>query len=371
MTQAEFDLGGVVGIRLLDAERADVDAVERQLGPVRRQLEREPDIEVRFVPKLETSRRLCLFDLGDSGFAEEDFFVFRRKGRARTAAAIPFGDVGGKCRITSETGASAVPFLVPIVNLTALAKGVVPLHASAFVHDRVGVLVTGWAKGGKTETLLAFMANGAQYVGDEWTYLTPDQDSVFGLPEPIKLWDWHLDDLPGYRAAVGRGDRARFGAIKAVARLHRALPAALETTAVARAVDRVLPAAERQLYVRIAPADLFGRAACAPAARVDKVILVVSHAAADIVVERIDPREIARRMPFSLEYERLEFLSSYLKFRFAFPERRNALIEDAQELEQTLLERRLAGKDAYVVYHPFPAPIPALFEAIRPLLGGS
>ena len=39
----------------------------------------------------------------------------------------------------SLTGLPAVPLLIPIVNLTALANGALPMHASAFTHDGVGV----------------------------------------------------------------------------------------------------------------------------------------------------------------------------------------------------------------------------------------
>jgi len=54
-----------------------------------------------------------------------------------------------------------VPHLLAVINLTALAKGVLPLHASAFTYRGLGVLATGWAKGGKTETLLEFAWLGA------------------------------------------------------------------------------------------------------------------------------------------------------------------------------------------------------------------
>ena len=45
----DFDLHGIVGIRLIDPAHADVDAVRRQLGPIDVPLGRAPDIVVRFV----------------------------------------------------------------------------------------------------------------------------------------------------------------------------------------------------------------------------------------------------------------------------------------------------------------------------------
>ena len=99
----------------------------------------------------------------------------------------------------------------------------------------------------------------------------------------------------------------------------------------------------------------------------DKVFFVASHASAAVTVEPIEPEEIARRMVFSLQEERVELMSYYHKFRFAFPEARNDLIEQAEALERNMLQQILAGKEAYAVYHPYPVPIPSLFEAISPL----
>jgi hypothetical protein len=61
-------------------------------------------------------------------------------------------------------------------------------------------------------------------------------------------------------------------------------------------------------------------------------------------------------------------MSHYFKFRFAFPELRNAFIEHAEAIQRDILERALADKPTYTVYHPYPAPIPALFDAISPLI---
>ncbi len=104
---------------------------------------------------------------------------------------IPFAEIGQQqCRIVCATGLPAVPLLIPILNLTALNRGILPLHASAFRYQDVGVLTTGWSKGGKTETLLAFMDRGANYIGDEWVYISDDGRHMTGIPEPIRVWEW-------------------------------------------------------------------------------------------------------------------------------------------------------------------------------------
>ena len=227
------------------------------------------------------------------------------------------------------------------------------------------MLVTGWAKGGKTETLLAFMANGATYIGDEWIYLAKDGRRLYGIPEPIKVWDWHLPELPQYRDVLARGQRARLRATTVSQRTADGLGRlGVPGSGV---LERVGMKLERQRYVHLAPATLFGAHACALEGRLDKLVFVVSREGEAVEVAPIDAGEVARRMGFSLQYERQRLLASYLEFRFAFPDRSSALLEGAEERQREMLLERFAATEAHIALHPFPPSIPSLFDAIRPL----
>ena len=368
LNAVDFDLHGFVGIRLIGATSADVASVTRQVGPMQGALDREPDIAVRFVDHIPVSSPLRLLDLDDAAFDDDHFFVLRRGQSGLAKARIPFEDIGSGCEIICESGISDVPLLIPILNLTALAKGLVPVHAAAFTYRGTGVLVAGWAKGGKTETLLAFMAKGAEYIGDEWIYVPADGRLTYGIPEPIKIWDWHLTDLPQYRSILERGDRARLRTISLGYQAARGMGGGRVMPA--RSTARAMSVLRRQMFVHVTPERLFGRGSCALSGGLDQVVFVASHDAIDIRVEPIEPQEVATRMVFSLDHERLSFMSYYLGFRFAFPEAVNKLIDQAHERQRRILSQALAGKPAVIVYHPFPAPIPALFDAIAPRLEG-
>lgn len=361
----DLDLHGILGIRLIDPSAGDIAAVVGQVGAVPRPLSNEPEVVVRFVDRVRLPSGVRFIGLDEAAFDDDRFYVLRGKGRARTAVQVAFEGIGERCEIVCESGTRHVPLLVAIVNMTALSKGFLPLHASAFSYDGTGVLVMGWTKGGKTETLLAFMANGAAYIGDEWVYLAADGGRMYGLSQPITVWDWHLDDLPRYRALLGRRKRSRLIAGRVVQAVKREAPARVMRS---RAVDRVLGLAEGQLSARISPAELFGADSCLPHARLDKVFLLVSHDSPEVTAAALDSGEVARRMNFSLRYERLDFISDYLKFRFAFPDAANSVIDRADEFERNGLTTALAGKQAYAIHHPYPAPIPALFDVIAPLL---
>lgn len=352
----DFDLHGLVGVRLVDAEPDDVARVTRQLGPLQAELGREPDVLVRFVDRA-TTRPVTHVGLGDTGFNEEGFFVLRGRDGVAARARIPFADIGRQPEIVCERTMPAVPHLLAIVNLTALAHGVLPLHASAFNIDGIGVLVTGWAKSGKTESLLAAVRAGGEYVGDEWVYLTRD-GGMSGVPEPIRLWAWHLDQHPEVLARRTIRDRGRLAAWRGLAGLvSRAAGSPLPGAGVAR---KAAPVVQRQAYLQVPPAELFGADRVVLRGSLDAAVLVVSHDEPDIVSRPAAHREISGRMAASLRDERSPLLAHYRQFRYAFPDQTSHAVENAARRESRLLSDLFDGRPAGVVAHPYPCDIDAL-----------
>lgn len=368
LAAVDYDLHGLVRVRLVDAAPGDTAAVDRQLGPIRAPVGGEPDLVVRFVERLATER-LRYLGAGEAAFTDDAFLLLRSKYKAPARVRLPLADIGGHCEIVCERGLPAVPLLVPIVNLTVLAKGALPLHASAFVHEGTGVVATGWSKGGKTEALLAFTAKGARYVGDEWVYVSHDGSRVYGIPEPIRLWDWHLRQLPAARALVTGGDRARLRILRLGLLLGERLAGGGALGRPLRAFHRARPLLERQLHVDVAPERLFP-GATAGEAPFDRLFFVMSHESPEVVVEAADPLDVARRMAHSLRYERLDLAACYAMYRFAFPDRESPIFELAEERERRALETAFAGKPTFLVRHPYPVSIPELFDAMSPYCGG-
>jgi hypothetical protein len=359
----DYDLRGFVGVRLLGAGPAEERLVTRQLGPIRARLEREPDLVIRFVERLELEGPLRLLGADDVGYCGDAFVVLRGKQKSRARVRLPLDRVGEGLEIVCERGLAAVPHLVALVNLTALARGALPLHASAFLWNGTGVLATGWAKGGKTEALLGFLTEGATYVGDEWVYLAGDGSRMFGIPEPIRVWDWQLSEVPWLAGRLRPAERTRLAGLRAAAGgLVRLAAGSGRAAGLAR---RARPLLDRQRYVQIPPLETFGAERCTQEAVPRKLFFVAVHEAPEVVVRPVDPSEIARRMVFSLGEERADLLACYRKFRFAFPERQSSLLEGAEAREREMLGRALGGLEAYEVLHPYPAPIPAMFQAMK------
>jgi hypothetical protein len=359
----DFDLHGLAGVRLIDPSPADSAAVERQLGPLRTELHREPDIVVRFVDSLELTEPIRLLGVDDAGFTAEGFLVLRSRHKSKARVLLPLQDVGAQPEILCERGLAAVPLLIPILNLTVLANGALPLHAAAFSYENTGIVATGWSKGGKTESLLAFAARGARYVADEWAYISGDGARVYGIPEPVRLWDWHLRQAPHFRKRIARQRRARLGALRLAAATERPARALRRGRRHGGAVDRVYALIRGQLHVDAEPEGLFG--ARLPSTTFDRLFFLMSHDSPETTIEPADPEEIARRMLFSLQHERMDLLGAYSKLRFAFPEAASPLIDDAQLIERDRLLEVFRGKPAYLVRHPYPTSLEALYDAMR------
>jgi D-aspartate ligase len=359
----DFDIHGVVGLRLLNASAGDAAIVTRQLGPFARPLSRRPDITIRFVERLEVGP-LRWVEVGRSGFSADGFYVVQC-GKRPAAVRFPLDQLGEGMEIQCQKGARSIPHLIALVTMVALEHGCVPLHASAFSYHGVGALVCGWAKGGKTEALLAFARQGAEYIGDEWILLTPD-GRMAGIPEHIRLQDWHLAQLPAVQRRIPRRTRAFFSGVRALERAHRTLSRSpLHRLWPAGAIDDALPPLRRQLNVQVNPSTVFERHG-AFSSRFDLLFLMVSHTGADVSMTASSADAIGARMNASVEFERVPLLSAWLAHRFAFPSRTNDLFDRCQHVQRAGLSRLLSGKPAYEVRHPYPCHLQMLFDAMAP-----
>ncbi|RFU21273.1 hypothetical protein [Geodermatophilus marinus] len=365
-THVDFDLHGIVGIRILDPRARDVETITSQIGPLVAPLAREPDITVRFVDQLPGPPRMTYAGWPDAAAAGDEFLLLRGADGVAARTSFPIDAIGDRCDIVCERRVGPVPHLLAIINLTALTKGVLPLHASAFTYRGEGVLATGWSKGGKTETLLAFAARGAHYIGDEWVYLTPD-GGLHGVPEPIRLWYWQVAQLPGVRAALSRASRARLRAMPSIASSATAMADRLHGVP-SSVLRRAAPVVRRQANVQVPPAQLFGAEAVALHGQLDHLLLVASHDGNEVTIEPVSGAEIAARMRASLAEERTPFLQVYRQFRFLFPHRRATVVEDAPAVEGGLLDDYLGDRPAHALRHPYPVDLRSLVDPVESLL---
>jgi hypothetical protein len=362
----EYDIHGFVGIRLIDPSPRDVSAVSAQLGPDGR-LSREPDITIRFVEEVRPRVPLNWIEPHEVGFTDEGYFLFTSDFAAGPVACLRVDGPDSRWEIHCRSGLRSVPLLLPLVDLVMLTRGVLALHASAFTYKDTGVLVAGWARSGKTTSLLGFMARGATYIGDDRVYLHAGESSrLLGLAQPVALRDWHLGELPRYAEIVGWRARSRLRVYTALGRTATRA-SAIDGLGRMRALARRVAGFADDASVSISPQRLFGGYSLS--GRLDKAFLAIAHDSPTVRVEPLEPKRLAERLVFSLRAERLRLWSLYYALSFAFPERVDTFSEEAEALETERLARALEGVESYALYHPFPAPVGALHDALAPVIG--
>jgi hypothetical protein len=370
-----LDLHGLLAIALVDAGPSDTKAIARQLGPLPLidAADRDPDITIRFVDRVDVQGSLRLLGR-EAAYGDDEFLVLRGRRKTTVRVKIPVADIGTTpLEIVAERGLSNVPFLLPIIMLTLLSNGTVPVHASAFVAAGRGTLVTGWAKGGKSEALLAFADHGATYVGDEWVFVTADGAAMAGLPEPMRLWDWQLAMVPRLGRRIGFGRRVRLGMAASTSRLLAGvarLPL-IRSSAPGDLARRVGAMAENQRSLQIPPERVFDGRVSVGLTPLDTVVLIESSTDPVAAAEPVDGTIVARRTAATVVHELLDISALYLTYRYAFPDRRNPMLEALPAVLEEALVKALGTRRCVVVRHPYPPDIPALHGLIEGAIAAS
>lgn len=359
----DLDMHGLVGVRLVGATRADVQAVQRQVGAVRASLARTPDIVVRFVSRPRPVD-LRWIEVGRSAFSSAGYFRTWH-GRRPVFVRIPLDRLGEPCEFIAERGVGAIPLLRSAIRLAALARGFVTLHASAFEIGGMGVIASGWTHGGKTSTLLAFASREAHFVSDDVVMLGRDGDLMYGLATPIALSSWQVDQLGAGRAAVSAISRARMAAASLAAGALSRFGEWRGPRRSGRAHATADLIRRRLARTNLAPGALFGDR-MRPSARPLRLFLTVSQTEPGIHVEPLDVEEAVGHVAASMRYEALPLAAAYEEFRFAFPGARNHLLEASGELEAEILSVALRKIKAYRVRHPYPVALADLHASLSP-----
>jgi hypothetical protein len=361
----DFEILDLIRIRLANATSRDVAVLQQQLGLPTTAPEGEADILVRFCDPLPDESPLGLLGNWEAGFSSTKFWILRGNHGLPVAVHIPFDKVGTPCEILCRPSIPALPLLIPILNLTALAKGWLPLHGSAFRFQGKDVLVTGWSKGGKTEALLGFAEHGATYVGDEWVYIDAGGNRLFGVPEPIKAWDWHLDSS-WHRSRLTAKQRRKLAIFRLLHGLAK--PFAGQRFPATKNMHRLTELIRLRRQVLVSPKQMFGDRIQAATTCPQEVFFMASHTSSAIEVRPMPSEEIAVRMAASLEDEFADLNSWYRQYRFALPERSNPLLDQLPALLRERLSQVFQNKQGLAVWHPYPVSPRELYRAMSPFV---
>lgn len=364
----DLEIHSAIMVRLLDAPAPVAQKLRDQLGPVLTEdgLE-QPDIVVEFPHELGIEHTRHIGD-NFASFSGESFYVLDRATGA-TVAEIPFGSFDTGINLRCSRDSRWVHLLFDLLNFVMLDKGWYPLHASGVVMQGTGIVLTGWPKGGKTGALLALMDRGGSFVGDEWLFVSADGRRMLGLPTSVGVSEWQLQSLPHLLPSPGFQRRLLFWLIHRLESTHRLLAGRnLESTFIAKSLRKGLPYLRAQLKISRSPQSLFSPERCVFQGEPDKIFLLIGHDQPDVVIDSCASDLVARRMAIANRYEQRGLIDYYQAFRFAFPDSRSDLLEVSVEHEAELLASVLAGKETFLVSHPYGASLDRLGRQIMEYL---
>ncbi|MBA3777954.1 MAG: hypothetical protein H0X16_01360 [Chloroflexi bacterium] len=353
----DHDIHGLMGVRLINATSTDAGSIARHLGAPTVSPPREPDITVSFVDRLRVGEPLRYVDRGTAAYALDEF-VLLDHGRG-PRVSIAFDELGRSMTIVAERGARLVPLLMPILNASMLARGVVPIHGAAFTFGAAGMVATGWSGAGKTGVLLGALQAGARLIAPEWVYVPGGGERMVGLRQPLRVRNWHLRQLRPLGRSLARRDRARLRALDMVSTVAVRGPRLLR-----RRTARFAAAIEHRAFADLGP-DRLPHLTAVSEARLRAVVLLTHRSKGGVLLEPIAQAEGIERLSALMRAQWLDLLHNYLRFRFAFPGRKSDLIEGLAEQHHAGLTQALANKEIYMLTNPWPPSIEAIGDVLR------
>lgn len=364
----EIRVHGAVVVRLVDVPRRTAQSISAALGPLTTESTRPPDITVEF-RGLPMPADATVLGAGNAAFDTSQYLVLDPV-RSQPIASLPFDQVGASLSMTCSPEATSVPFLPELVNHAFMAKGYLPLHASAVSFDGHGLVFMGWPHGGKTGASLAFVNRGATFVGDEWLILSPDGSELLAFSWPMSISDRQsrqVDVLDGIRPRRGATIIRATGYVKSLIRFVRATR--LGDSSPIAAAERFLQRLPSRVSIEVDPRSAFPHRIEPPTVNPTHHVLILNHTHETTAFSSCSPASLAKRMVQANRYEQRTFYAAYQAFCFAFPGRRSPLLDAAlTESNGTALERALGTAECIELTHPYGAPIDGIYQALEPLV---
>lgn len=333
--------------------------LSRHLGLPETDVPSDPDLIVRFVGSDPPAGDLRLLG-DDAGFDEERFLVLGRQAGGARASAIGLGE---PLELTSPSAARALPLLVPLLDLAALRKGVLPVHGAVFSFEQRGIAVLGWPHAGKTSALLAFLARGASVVADDRAYVTLEPPHVAGLRAPIELRGHHLPALSRLSRPPALRTRAQLRLNLEAARLHARAVERPSPTRLSRLARRAAGFVADASVATVAPERLFEDEGSADIERLDAVFLMLRQLRGPTRVERLTVDAAGERLLSLARHDRSTLRDLTQKYRFAFPGRSDRLLDELEGVEARQIALLAGNVPAFLVSHTADS-APDLFDAM-------
>ena len=188
-----------------------------------------------------------------------------------------------------------------LVHFYMVKKEAVFCHSSAFKVDGSVILCPAWRNVGKTNLLLAFLKDGAEYISDDWSVLHSDA-TIRSLAKRIQLLHYNFDAYPELLDYASDDFVALARFIMLVKKDGYDLD------------QRTLSALEQKARLRLSPYKTFKQEFDTSSMSLDHVFLLKREMNNDapVTATKIDTNTLVSKMSAILEFEQSYFHLAYL-----------------------------------------------------------
>lgn len=342
-----FELPGIGSLHVRGATRDQSTALVEEFGLTHTSGAAALCGEIEVVDRLGRGDSLTIIDGCACATDGNALFVLHAEGEAGRVSGISASGFTAQCTpcfpIAKLTRA--------LVDLVALLRGLLPLHASAFVCDGRGIAVTGPPRSAKTMALLAFTAHGAEALGDERVYADPAARVLYRGHATVST--------PVYRLR-GRKNLLHTAGSRA---LWISAADAIMHPLTERTGERWARAWERRSRVALS-VDSVGNFTVAP---LHAMVVCVRQQSEAVHAERCDATHAAELATAAT----LADIEPAMQLAHGW---RAALPDSADQVEVSMVDlldrmtRLVSPVDTFVLRHPYPANEFAVFAALEPLI---
>jgi len=323
-----FDIHGII-VDVYNESKKLRNYLGEQLDYFLSEIDEESDIRIDFVSHLATPSKLK--SIGNlASFGNNKFFIRLHTSRV----LLPLHNMGRKIDIKSEVSVPLNKILEsiiePAVYFRLLTKNFVFIHSLAVFFNKTGIIFPAWTHAGKTELLFEFMKKDAHFMSDDWTFVS-DSGKIYAYPRPIQIHPHTFRYLSK--------NSAKFDTNNFVLRIKKL------------SWKSFISSSEQTRSISIY--DAFPNALIRKECNLDIIIHLLRYRGEKILVVEEDPNVIIEKTLSITKYARLHyFLPFYALYKFAFPKKRNPIIETAEEVERKILKKAFRGKPVYSLKIP-------------------
>lgn len=329
-----------------------------------------PDVSIRFVEKIVDPVWMKV-----APFAERigDNFVYVDK--YQNKAVFPIGKLSSSEPLIILVEQTIVPSLFyeivirMVIRHRLLSKGISFVHSSGIVVGEEGIIFPAWGGTGKTNMVIQFLRDGADYLGDDLV-LTSADGMLFAFPESISMFDYNFNAFPEYKQLLGRKKHGLFRVKQFMAWLDKTSSGMLKQDSLLRAtIARMAQLSKSFTTVSMNHTQLSPVSQVAMSARLTKTFFLTKADIPQPEVVEEPAGALATRIAACLDFEHLFHMHYINAFAFAFPEIPIPSLRATYNKELAILDSSFASSRIYHLRIPLTMNSKDLYLFTRETLG--